>query len=406
MRPFVESPFFIPNPLLAAAAIRLRHAVTLPGGIAVVSGGPGVGKSAFVRHALAPVAGQLRLLPVDVRHGESEDLLVQLAAGLGAEPGQLSGPGLLFRILELLRSPAEPGTQPVIVLDVAGLNVELARRLLRLVSVSGELPVPVSIILQGPHTLHAQLDVPGMIQMRQRVSFRTRYRPFTLLETAGYLRNCLSAAGREAEALLTVSAPASAYLYTGGVPRLINTLVDAALGELQARQLQRIDPEVVRVVADQLGWKPKSGTPPGTRPAQAPPAAVSRIPPVFPAPAPAPAPAPVPASLPAVTMTAAAGLPTTEITGRLLAPDLSAAAHARTHVPDPASSTPAVVLTADETSPAARSGINSAVPPMDPNDHGATGMLRLEDLDERFAETLFSEDSGHFKILIGASRAD
>jgi hypothetical protein len=41
---------------------------------------------------------------------------------------------------------------------------------------------------------------------------------------------------------------------------------------------------------------------------------------------------------------------------------------------------------------------------MDEIDTGATGMLRLEDLDERFAETLFSEDSGHFKVLVDAAR--
>jgi hypothetical protein len=43
---------------------------------------------------------------------------------------------------------------------------------------------------------------------------------------------------------------------------------------------------------------------------------------------------------------------------------------------------------------------------MDETDTGATGMLRLEDLDERFAESLFSEDSGHFKALIDAGKAD
>jgi len=41
---------------------------------------------------------------------------------------------------------------------------------------------------------------------------------------------------------------------------------------------------------------------------------------------------------------------------------------------------------------------------MDANDTGATGMLRLEDLDERFAETMFSEESGHFKVLIDAGK--
>jgi hypothetical protein len=32
------------------------------------------------------------------------------------------------------------------------------------------------------------------------------------------------------------------------------------------------------------------------------------------------------------------------------------------------------------------------VPEMDPMDTSATGMLRLEDLDDRFAESVFAED--------------
>jgi len=34
----------------------------------------------------------------------------------------------------------------------------------------------------------------------------------------------------------------------------------------------------------------------------------------------------------------------------------------------------------------------AGVPEMDPEDTSATGMLRLEDLDERFAEHVFSEE--------------
>ena len=41
MRPFIDTPFFIANPLQANALARLRHAVTFPGGVAVLSGGPG-----------------------------------------------------------------------------------------------------------------------------------------------------------------------------------------------------------------------------------------------------------------------------------------------------------------------------------------------------------------------------
>ena len=40
----------------------------------------------------------------------------------------------------------------------------------------------------------------------------------------------------------------------------------------------------------------------------------------------------------------------------------------------------------------------TSVPAMDASDTSATGMLRLEDLDARFAETVFGEDPSLFKL--------
>jgi hypothetical protein len=41
---------------------------------------------------------------------------------------------------------------------------------------------------------------------------------------------------------------------------------------------------------------------------------------------------------------------------------------------------------------------------MNPQDPGATGMLRLEDLDDRFAETIFGDESGIFKTVGNTDR--
>ena len=83
MRPFSNSPYFVANPLQAHALVRLRQAVTFPGGVAVLSGGPGVGKSAFVRQALAPADSDVQLLPVDLRSAEPGEFIEnrQLADG-------------------------------------------------------------------------------------------------------------------------------------------------------------------------------------------------------------------------------------------------------------------------------------------------------------------------------------
>ena len=358
MRPFTDAPFFVANPLQANALARLRHAVTFPGGVAALSGGPGVGKSAFIRQALAAVDSDVQLLPVDLRSTEPAELHDAILNGLGATSAESAGTPAVARLREALLAQRTSGRQLILSLDVSGLSVDLARRLLRFLHLTGEQQTPVSLILQGPHTLHKLLDVPGLIQLRQRLSFRLNVRPLTLLETGGYVRHCLTTSGASPDDLLAVNTPASVHLYVAGVPRLINTLMDATLGEAQARQVRKIDAELVRQVAGQLGWKPM-----GSR---------------------------GPADFPSVSPASVTG-PTAD---RVVA---------RPPGPPPAMAEP---LPASDIARRMQLGRASPAPPvpMDEIDTGATGMLRLEDLSDRFAETLFSEDSGHFKILVDASK--
>jgi type II secretory pathway predicted ATPase ExeA len=350
MRPFADNAYFVPNPLQAQAAARLRQAVTFPGGIALLSGGPGVGKSAFLRHALARVDSEVQLLPVDLRSADPAELHDAVLHGLGGAAA--SGLPLPVQLRNALAAQRTSGRQLILSLDVPGINVDLARRLLRFLHLADEQGAPVSLVLQGPHALHPLLDLAGLIQLRQRLSFRLKLRPMTLLETAAYVRHCLAEGGANPDELLATNAPASVYLYVAGVPRLINTLMDATLGEARVRQQGRVDAELVRQVAEQLGWKPLGGH------------AV-----------------PEPAAKPGRTADRSANAPAA--------------------VP-PAAPSMARPSPSAEASPARR-----APPvPMDEVDTGATGILRLEDLDERFAETLFSEDSGHFKALIDAGKTD
>lgn len=372
MRPFADIPFFVANPLQASALARLRHAVTFPGGIAVLSGGPGVGKSAFIRQALAAADSDVQLLPVDLRSAEPAEFHDAILNGLGATSAESSGTPAVARLREALLAQRTSGRQLILSLDVSGLNADLARRLLRFLHLNGEQQTPVSLILQGPHTLHQLLDVPGLIQLRQRLSFRLKVRPLTLLETAGYLHHCLTASGANPDELMAVNAPASVYLYVAGVPRLINTLMDATLSEAQVRQVGKIDAELVRQVAEQLGWAPMGSRgsadlagKPTTSVTRRTADRVSARPPV-----------PEPAAAAAAPM--AEALPASDITRRLQISRTSPAA-------------PAPIA---ERRTAAKEARPAPPVPMDEIDTGATGMLRLEDLDERFAETLFSEEAG------------
>jgi type II secretory pathway predicted ATPase ExeA len=364
MRPFADNPYFVASPVQANALARLRQAVTFPGGLALLSGGPGVGKTRMVRQALEPVEGDVQLLFVDMRSAEPADFFDAMLRGLGATSPESSGQPVIARLAEALQAQRTSGRQLVLSLDLPVLNVDLARRLLRFQHLTGELETPVSLVLQGPHTLHKHLDVPGLIQLRQRLSFRHRLGAFTLLETSAYLQHCLKAGGENPDELLAANAAASVYLFVAGVPRLIGTLMDAALGELKARKSGKVDADLVRHAAEQLGWKPIGRpltTPVERQPARRPAAPDSLV-----------------------------VLPASDETKRLQA---GRAADG----PVAAAKTEAPRKPAKEARPA-------PPVPMDANDTGATGMLRLEDLDERFAETMFSEESGHFKVLVDAAK--
>jgi type II secretory pathway predicted ATPase ExeA len=373
MRPFTDAPFFVANPLQANALARLRYAVTFPGGVAVLSGGPGVGKSAFIRQALAAVDSDVQLLPVDLRCAEPAELHDAILNGLGATSAESAGTPAVARLREALLAQRTSGRQLILSLDVSSLNVDLARRLLRFLHLTGEQQTPVSLILQGPHTLHKLLDVPGLIQLRQRLSFRLKVRPLTLLETGGYVRHCLTTSGTSLDDLLAVNTPASVYLYVAGVPRLINTLMDATLGEAHARQVRKIDAELVRQVAEQLGWKPMGSLGPAELAGGSPASVTGRTADRAVARPPGPTP-PI-----------AGALPASEKTRRLQIGRTS---------PAPIAERPTVAKELRPEPPV----------PMDEIDTGATGMLRLEDLDARFAESLFSEDSAHLKILVDAGK--
>jgi general secretion pathway protein A len=398
MRAFANSGFFVANPLQAAALARLRQAATFPGGVAVLSGGPGVGKSALLRHALAPVVADVDVLAVDLRNADPAEFPEAFLDAIGP-PGVDGADHAPARLRAALAARRASGRPLVLAIDVAGLNVDLARRLLRFVHVAGEQQSPVALVLQGPHTLHQLLDVPGLIQLRQRLSYRLKVRPLTLLETAAYIRHCLTDAGVNPDEVLAVNAPAAVYLYVAGVPRLVNTLMDAALGEVQARQAGPVDADLVRQVAEQLGWKPL-----GARGAAAGAASVS-VGAASAAKAVPPSPTRRSADRP-TTRAAMAEAPPPPPAEPLPASDMTRRLQVAAAAPAPATPVPAEApgpVAERRAAPAAR----PAPPvPMDESDTGATGMLKLEDLDERFAETLFSEDSGHFKALIDAGKSD
>lgn len=387
-RPFANGPgtgYYLAAGEFEMTVARIQETLLARDSVAVLTGGPGVGKSAIVAHALKTVEDRAIAAYVDMRQTEPELLYDMLLLSLGAERAGENAAESLSLVRRAIQSHYKKNQRVTAVIDISGLTVERAKRLLRLMHMAGEPGGQLNMILLGPHTLHRLLDTPGLIHIRQRIGFRCRIRPFTVDETEAYIRHQFDTVNGKFDSIVNSEVCKSVYRYVSGVPRLINTMMDAALSEASVQKITSLNAAIIDEVAADLGWRPIGRG--QKKPARARPAA-----PAQPSP-----PASELGRRSADSPARSNGTAAKDSTGRLLAAaglldaeiaqsDASDAGDTVTHQVPAAAPQPS------------QDDIPSIYPEMSASDTGATGMLKLEDLDAQFAESAFGDDTGMFNV--------
>jgi type II secretory pathway predicted ATPase ExeA len=408
-RPFTHAPgqrFFVANPGMADAIVRLQHVLTARDAIAVLSGGPGVGKTAIVQQALSAMGERCVATHVDMRYAEPEDLYLALLLALGEDADNPRPVKALHGVRQVMSRLGRQGHRLMLSLDTGRLTADLAKHLLRVANLAGEQDCQLNIVLMCPHSLYQQLDMPAVIQLRQRAAYRHRVQAMTLAETDRYIRHQIEAVGGDPAIMIDTTVAAAVYCYVAGVPRLINTLVDAALSHACIDKQEQLDGDRIKRTAENLGWKTltlsRQSAAEAARPAQLRGVSAVRLP-------------------AAARSDMAPAVPTRSAPARAAGADTSqrrqsAAWHSEPALqllvsenngtrqdgesfslgnlasPEPVRPAPDFREAPPPTQPA---GISSGVAPqvaMQGIDPEATGMLRLEDLDQRLVETIFGTD--------------
>ncbi len=398
-QPFNHCPgtgVFTPNDEFESAVARMEQVLLSRNAVAVVTGGPGVGKTTIVAAAARRANDKAMVAYVDMRLIDPDLLYDLLLLNLGE---QSTGGDLATALYQLkstiARQNDEQGCNVTAVIDVSSLTIERAKRILQLIHMAGEPGGQLNVVLLGPHILHKLLDTPGLIHMRQRVTFRHRVRPLTVAETEAYIAAELERAGGQVSSMMDHGTSIVVYRYVGGVPRLINTLMDATLSYAAEKGIESVAPDMIKEVTQLLGWRRLSGKKSPAEKTNAPAPGFNRK---QEDPSPLEISSAESAPPKAVkTSPAADTAPVSEGTAILMASALEAEKTAVMNAKPE--------LKLEETGAQPATAKESGVPEMDSSDTSATGMLRLEDLDARFAETVFGDDTGMFKIDGEAKKA-
>ena len=226
-------------------------------GLIVLSGDSGTGKTTLVRSVLQNLDRRTFSAFVPDPFVSREDLLKMLLVDFGVvsiadlKRGSLNGasrPDLSYPLYEFLDSLVPLQAFAVVIVDEAqNLPLPLLEEIRILSDLEGREKL-LQVVLVGQPELRANLKLPQVRQVDQRVSVRCELSPLGLEDVAGYVRHRLNIAGDgDSRAEFTDEAIAVVHRGSRGTPRLINKICDRALTRGYALRVNRIDADIATV---------------------------------------------------------------------------------------------------------------------------------------------------------------
>ena len=226
----------------------LEYGLHEQSGLTVITGEVGSGKTTLIRHLLSEIdQSELAIGLINNTHASLGDLTQWVALAFGI-PHEDKDKVTLFRdVQDYLINEWASGKRAVLIVDEAqNMDKETLEELRLYTNINADGEQFLQIVLVGQPELRDILRAPELAQMAQRVSVEYHIEPLGWQDTANYIRHRLATASNEesveaASHIFDAVAIAVIFYFSGGVPRLINTLCDFALVHAYAMGLQTIN---------------------------------------------------------------------------------------------------------------------------------------------------------------------
>ncbi|MFK8018061.1 MAG: AAA family ATPase [Gammaproteobacteria bacterium] len=259
--PFQLTPdagFLYLSPQHAKAKAHMDYAVLNRDSCVVVSGEIGCGKTTLINRFLRDIGDDVRIARIFQTQISTRQFLQTLLAQFGIEAYRKNKAELLNDVTNFLLDRNQRGEQVVLIVDEAqNLSLRVLEEIRLLTDIETEQAKAINVILCGQPELNDKLNEPEMAQLLQRVHFSVHVKALDIVEMSEYIDHRLRIAGYASEQpLFPTSVMTRFFRYTGGVPRLINTLCDTVLTAAYVDEESEITDELVSAAVEELGWGP------------------------------------------------------------------------------------------------------------------------------------------------------
>jgi general secretion pathway protein A len=239
----------------ARAKAYMESTIWFTDGFVVITGEIGAGKTTLIETFLHELQTDVVVAQINQTQLTPTAFLQTVLVQFGFSPFNMKKPEVLATLNQFLMEQHDAGRKVLLIVDEAqNLSYRVLEEIRMLSGVETAKEKALRIILAGQPELNEKLNSADLVQLTQRVRLRFHLTALTKAETLAYIDHRLEVAGAEGRRIFAEETYPIIYKYTGGVPRLINTLCDTCMMAAFGRDQDTVTVADLDAAIRELQW--------------------------------------------------------------------------------------------------------------------------------------------------------
>jgi general secretion pathway protein A len=239
----------------ARAKAYMESTIWFTDGFVVITGEIGSGKTTLIESFLKEIQTDVVVAQINQTQVTAVDFLQAVLVQFGFSPFKMKKAELIATLNNFLIEQHGAGRKVLLIVDEAqNLSLRVLEEIRLLSGVETTKEKVLRIILAGQPELNDKLDAPELIQLAQRIRLRFHLGTLSASEMRDYVEHRLEVAGAGDRQIFAEDTFNEIFRYTGGVPRLVNTLCDTAMMSAFAANRDCVTVGDVASAIDELQW--------------------------------------------------------------------------------------------------------------------------------------------------------
>ena len=239
----------------ARAKAYMESTIWFTDGFVVITGEIGSGKTTLIESFLKEIQRDVVVAQIGQTQVSVVDFLQSVLVQFGFSPFKMKKAELIATLNQFLIEQYAAGRKVLLIVDEAqNLSLKVLEEIRMLSGVETTKDKVLRIILAGQPELNQKLDAPELIQLAQRVRLRFHLGTLSDVEMHAYIHHRLEVAGAADRQIFAEDTYAEIFRFTGGVPRLVNTLCDTAMLSAFGQERDHVTLSDIQESLEELRW--------------------------------------------------------------------------------------------------------------------------------------------------------